>query len=138
MKLSTEAFSLELSPRRLVDDEDWVRVQVSAVGDVFSGTFEAYLQLEDLRRFNREVGLMYANVGASREAILSCCEPGVHVRLLSDYLGAVTGTYRLQSERLDVPSAVLSGAFRIDQSYLPELAASVEELIAALSEQNDA
>src|SRR5256885_16883794 len=107
MKLSTEAFSLELSPRRLVDDEDWVRVQVSAVGDVFSGSFEAYLQLEDLRRFSREVELMYANVGAPREALLSCSEPGIHVRLLSDQLGAVAGVYRLQSDRLDVPSAKL-------------------------------
>jgi hypothetical protein len=138
MKLTTEAFSLELAPSRLVDDEDWVRVKASAISDVFSGSFETYLELEDLRRFKRDVELMYTNIGSPREALLSCSEPGIHVRLLSDRLGAVAGAYRLQSERLDVPSSELSGAFRIDQSYLPELAASVGELIATLSEQNDA
>jgi hypothetical protein len=138
MKLSTEAFSLELSPLRLVDDEDWVRVQVSAVADVFSGDFEAYLQLEDLRRFKREAEHMYANIGEPREALLTCHEPGIYVRLLSEQLGGIAGTYRLRREHPDIPRAELSGTFRADQSHLPELTASIEELIAELSEQNDA
>jgi len=74
---------------------------------------------------------MHANVGSPKEAVLSCFEPGICVRLVSEQLGGVQGTYRFTPEQGEV-AAELTGSFRADQSHLPELAASIQELIAAL------
>jgi hypothetical protein len=133
MKLHTASFSLELKGRRVVDDEDWVRVWAEATIGVFSGGVETYLQLEDLRRFKHQVELIHANVGAPSGAVLSCIEPGIYVELKSDRLGSIAGTCRLEDE---MSGAELSGVFAIDQSYLPEIAASIAELIDALRSPN--
>ena len=132
MKLVASLFSLHLEPVYPVDSEDWVRVQASVGGGVFAGTFEAYLQLEDLRRFKHQAELMHAQVGSSHEAVLSCHETGIYVRLISNRLGQVEGEYKFEAE--DGSFAKLFGSFQVDQSYLPELAASMQELIASLSE----
>lgn len=135
MHLHAEALELILSPAHSVDGEDWVRVLASANTGVFAGEFEAYLQLDDLRRFEREVRQMHANVGTPQEAVLSSFEPGIYVRLSSKRLGGVEGTYRLEPERSPELAVELSGAFRADQSYLPELAASIQTLITALAQE---
>ena len=132
MKLIASSLSLHLEPARSVDSEDWVRVRVSVLGGVFAGTFEAYLQLGDLSRFKAEVELMHAQVGSPHEAVLSCHEPGIYVRLASNSMGQVEGTYEFENE--DCSLAKLTGSFQVDQSYLPALAASAQELIASLSE----
>ena len=132
MKLATSHLSLQLEPVRYVDSEDWVRVRASVVGGVFAGVFEAFLQLEDLRRFKQEAELMYEQIRSPHEAVLSCYEPGIYVRLLSNPMGQVEGTYEFENE--DGSLAKLAGSFQIDQSYLPELAASTQELINSLSE----
>lgn len=130
MKLHTASFSLELKARRFVDEEDWVRVWAEATVGVFSGGVETFLQLEDLRRFKQEIELVHARAGTPSEAVLSCIEPGIYLDLKSDRLGSIAGTCRLEDER---SRAELSGVFTIDQSYLPELAGSIAELIDALS-----
>ena len=130
MGLHTASFSLELTGRRIVDDEDWVRVWAEVTVGVFAGGLEAYLQLEDLRRFKREIELLHANVGVPGEAVLSGIEPFIHLDLKSDRLGSIAGTCKLEDES---SCAQLSGTFSIDQSYLPELAVSVKNLIASLS-----
>jgi len=132
MKLIAPSLSLRLEPVRPVDSEDWVRVRASVIGGVFAGAFEAYLQLGALRRFNEQVELMHAQVGTPREAVLSCHEPGICVRLASNSMGQVEGTYEFENE--DGSLAKLTGSFQVDQSYLPALAASTQELIASLSE----
>jgi len=111
MKLHTASFSLELKARRVVDDEDWVRVWVAATVDVFSGGFETYLQLAELRRFKREVELLHEQVGTPGAAVLSCIEPGIYLDLKSDALGAIGGACRLEDEG---SRAELSGEFTID------------------------
>ena len=130
MRLHTASFSLELTGRRIVDGEDWVRVWAEVTLGVFAGGLEAYLQLEDLRRFKREIELLHGNVGVPGEAVLSGIEPFINLDLKSDRLGSIAGTCKLEDES---SRAQLSGVFSIDQSYLPELAASVENLIDALS-----
>lgn len=133
MKLRTASFSLELTARRFVDAEDWVRVWADATVGVFSGGVETYLQLEDLRRFKDQVEVVHAKVGTPCEAVLSCIEPGIYLDLKSDRLGSITGTCKLEDE---LSGAELSGVFTIDQSYLPELAGSIAELIDALRRPN--
>ena len=130
MKLHTASFSIELTARRVADDEDWVRVGAKATVGVFSGEMEAYLQLEDLRRSKREIELLHANVGAPGEAVLSGIEPFIRLALKSDRLGSIAGTCKLEDE---ASRAELSGVFAIDQSYLPELAESTSNLVDALA-----
>lgn len=131
MILVAPSLSLRLEPVQPVDSEDWVRVRASVIGGVFTGTFVAYLQLEDLRRFHDGLELMYAQVGSAHEAVLSCHEPGIYVRLAANSMGQVEGLYKFENE--DGSQAKLAGSFQIDQSYLPALAQSAHELIASLS-----
>ena len=131
MKLRAAHFSTELDSVRLVDSEDWVRVQVSVVGGVFSGAFQASLQLEDLKRFGSELDRMSIGAGLPHEAVLSCLERGVCIKLLSNRMGQIDGTYEFESDNGSF--AKLAGSFQLDQSYLPELIASTHELITSLS-----
>ena len=75
---------------------------------------------------------MYASVGQSLSALLASAEPGIYVRLAMQPLGAMLGTYALESDRAEGTPTVLSGAFQIDQSFLPSLQASVETLVHEL------
>lgn len=136
MKLVTGPFQLELSPKRTVDREDWVRAQavVAAVG--FAGNFEAWLQLEDLKRFQGQLEVMYAAIGTPRTADLMGAEPDIKVHLQSQPLGGILGNYRFESERREGAATALSGSFELDQSFLPELAESVRGLILALGERH--
>jgi hypothetical protein len=136
MKLSTHGLSIELLARRAVDSEDWVRVQVVVVAPGFTGDFEAWLQLNDLRRFKGQVQAMYELVGSSVTAALGCAEPDINVELQMQPLGGVLGRYRFESGRLDGGPTVLSGAFTFDQSYLPALAESIGSLMVELGSEN--
>lgn len=132
MKLATPSLTIELQPRRSVDDEDWVRAQVLTKANGFRGDFEAWLQLGDLERFARELDAMHQQVGRPATATLTSAEPDIHVKLTMQSLGAISGTYALESERPTGTPTLLSGAFEIDQSYLPALRQSVEALMVEL------
>lgn len=132
MKLSTAHFKLELRPSRKVDAEDWVRVHVLLTVSGFQGDLEAWLQLEDLVRFRDEIEEMHTHVGENRSATLASAEPDIDVSLNSNQLGGIEGTYRFESERLNGYPTSLSGAFELDQSFLPSLLASVDSLISRL------
>ncbi|MGZ8226109.1 MAG: WapI family immunity protein [Methylococcaceae bacterium] len=132
MKIHAQGLQIELCPRQLVDDEDWIRVQVLVEVNGFSGDFEAWLQLGDLERFANGIGAMYESVGKSSTAVLVSTEPDIHINLAMQSLGVIVGTYALESERLDGTPTVLSGAFNIDQSFLPSLHQSIYPLITDL------
>jgi hypothetical protein len=133
MKLTTTGLTIELQPRRRVDDEDWVRVQVLVKANGFRGDFEAWLQLGDLEHFALELGAMHEQVGKPATATLASAEPDIHIKLTMQALGAISGTYALESERPTGTPTLLSGAFEIDQSYLPGLRQSVEALMVELA-----
>jgi hypothetical protein len=132
MKLTTHGLSLELVALRAVDAEDWVRVQVVAAAPGFTGDFEAWLQLSDLQRFKTEVQSMYESVGSPANASLVCAEPDVKIKLEMLPLGSIIGSYRLESERPDGKPTALTGAFQLDQSYLPSLVESIDALASKL------
>jgi hypothetical protein len=132
MRISATHLQLELQPRRKVDDEDWVRVQVLLRVHGFRGDFEAWLQLGDLIRFRDDIERMHENVGQQTSASLASAEPDIEIRLESQRLGGIQGTYRFESERLDGRPTALSGAFEIDQSHLPAIRASINDLIELL------
>ena len=129
MNLSSGELTIELQPRRSVDDEDWVRVQVVVGANGFRGDFEAWLQLGDLSRFRDELEDMHQCVGQRKSAVLASAEPDIEVRLDMQPLGQIHGRYAFESERINGQPTVLSGSFEIDQSYLPRLRASVDSLI---------
>jgi hypothetical protein len=132
MKLFTNSFSVNLDPLRVVDEEDWVRVHVTAKADVFTGDFDAWLQLNDLVCFKTELEHMDANIGKSNSAQLVSHEPGVDITLSMQPLGQIEGSYVFENESTGRGSTKLSGSFELDQSYLPALMSSVESLILEL------
>ena len=133
MKLSAATLTIELRPRRTVDDEDWVRVQVLAGANGFHGDFEAWLQLGDLTRFREEIEVMHRSVGQAITATLSSAEPDIKIELTMQPHGGIEGTYALESERPASTPTLLSGGFAIDQSYLPGLRDSIDDLVSALA-----
>jgi hypothetical protein len=60
--------------------------------------------------------------------MLECAEPGIRVKLESNALGQIAGRYALESERPGGIPTLLSGSFRLDQSYLPEIERSARRL----------
>lgn len=134
MKLTAGTFRIELLPRRQVDDEDWVRVQLLASALGFSADFECWLQLEDLRRFERQLEAMHSTLSGVAE--LSSAEPDIRLTLTMTELGQIVGTYKFKSEQREGGATALSGAFECDQSYLSPLAESVRRLVSELSREN--
>lgn len=136
MDLSAGSFQFKMSPRRAVDNEDWVRVYVETSAGAFHGEFEAYLQLEDLRRFGQELDSMYDSPGDPKSASLGSAEPNILIELSAEPLGAIAGSFRFSGEQGDF--AELRGDFRIDQSFLPAMRSGLTSLITELSGTNEA
>jgi hypothetical protein len=133
MKLQAESVSIELAAVRKADAEDWTRVWVSVRSLGFTGEFEAWLQREDLRRFAGELMTLHNHVELGGNARLCSAEPDIDVELRMNGRGQIQGNYTLESERREGVPTYLSGYFTMDQSYLPELAKSVQILVEALS-----
>ncbi|MFA5353395.1 MAG: hypothetical protein WC291_04135 [Thermodesulfovibrionales bacterium] len=132
MKIHTDGFDLKLLPARQRDEEDWARVLISVSVTGFTGEFEAWIQVEDLRRFSVEMAHLYENAGQGGEARLVSAEPDINVHLRINQRGHIQAVYSFESERIEGVPTVLSGRFEMDQSYLPEVRRSVNELIAEL------
>lgn len=132
MNLDVEGLHIQIAARRAIDDEDWCRVQVAARVPGIQAEFEAYLQGADLSRFVRELRTMYECVGAPCCAVLSSYERGICVALEMKGLGRITGTYDLRPEGDQEVTGELKGDFRMDQSYLPNLIMSAENLLEEL------
>ena len=129
MKLRTPTFRIELTALSRVDEEDWTRVRVEVQSGGFSGDFESWLQSGDLEVFSKQLAILYENVGQPGEAILRCAERGISISLAMQTMGGIEGEYKFFDERT---SALLSGSFNIDQSYIPEWSRRVEDFTEAL------
>ena len=136
MKLITNGLYIELLPRRAVDDEDWVRIQAIIKANGFTGDIEAWLQLDDLKRFESQINLMYQSPGVVAKATLECFEPGIRIDLEMKVLGGITGNYQFQSEDIVPRYTTLSGPFELDQSYLPSMAQEIRELVSELQNES--
>ncbi|ABM38024.1 WapI family immunity protein [Polaromonas naphthalenivorans] len=129
MQLRTSTFRVELKALRRADDEDWARVRVEVQAGGFKGDFEAWLQVGDLDNFSKQLGALYENVGQAGIARLACAERGIVLSLSMETMGGIDGQYEFFDEST---SAVLSGGFKIDQSYIPEWRNCVESFASAL------
>ncbi|CAD1786724.1 hypothetical protein CPBF426_30260 [Xanthomonas arboricola pv. juglandis] len=129
MKISAHGLDLELKPRSAASDEGWFRVNVSARTTGFEGSFDAWLQTDDIVAFESELSLLYKNFGQPGTAALASAEPDIKIVLTIDRLGSIVGNYWLESERPGGVPTQLSGRFEADQSYIPGLLSDLETLL---------
>jgi hypothetical protein len=133
MELKATGLQMKLIPHSKADTEDWAKVTLSIECNGFRGEFVAWLQTEDVQRFRAELVTMYQSVGSPTTARLCSAEPDIDVELKMDARGHVEGNYRFESERINGSPTVLSGAFEMDQSFIPDLTMQLEELVSALN-----
>ena len=75
---------------------------------------------------------MVDGLGRELKASLVSTELDLEIELRSDRRGQIDGSYRFVSERRDGIPTELSGAFDMDQTYIPPLLAQVRNLIESL------
>ncbi len=129
MELSAPTFRVKLAALCKANDEDWARVRVGVQTGGFAGDFEAWLQYGDIDSFSKQLRALYANVGQPGTARLECAERGISMILTMETLGGIDGQFTFFDENT---SAVLSGDFKIDQSYIPEWRNAVDSLLDEL------
>jgi hypothetical protein len=139
MELNADGLQLKLTPYEQVDcdDEDWANTTVTIQCNGFSGSFVAWIQTGDIRRFQEELTFMYKSVGTAGMARLCGAEPDIDVKLTMDRRGHIVGSYRFESERRDGTPTVLSGKFEMDQSYIPTLTKGLDDLALTLRSSRD-
>lgn len=133
MEIRTQGLQLSLCVARPPDPEGWTKLDVEVTVAGFSGRCLGSIQHDDLRRFADALQQMDATLGEPNKAVLSSAEPDIKIELSMDRRGHVVGRYAFESEcRYGIPT-VLSGAFEMDQSFLPSLRREVAELVVASS-----
>jgi hypothetical protein len=101
MELRTHGLELHLHPIGQADSEGWIRVQVDVQVNGFAGRYTAQLELEDLKRFARDLRKMEDDLGRASKAALSSAEPDLFIELAMNRLGQIRGQYAFESERRD-------------------------------------
>jgi hypothetical protein len=133
MNIVTPSFRLELSPSEPVGEGGWARVRVRVGVCGFRGDFDARIQLDDLRRFDRELEALEMEATPDARAVLTCDEAGLDVRLQAQAAGLLSGRFALESERAGGAWTTLSGTFELDQALVPDIRASLRALVGALA-----
>jgi hypothetical protein len=132
MELRADGLELHLRPAARANIEGWTKVEVEARVAGFVGRYTAWLQLEDLKRFEHSLREMQNGLGRESKAALASAEPDLFVELTMNRLGHITGHYIFESERRDGVPTTLSGAFDMDQSFLPSLKQEIAALVSQL------
>jgi hypothetical protein len=133
MELRTHGLELHLRPIGQADSGGWTRVHAEVRVSGFLGQYNAQIQLEDLERFALELRDMHDGFDRDSRAVLRSAEPDLFIELAMNRLGQIKGRYVFESERRDGVPTALTGAFEMDQSFLPLLRQRCDELIAQLS-----
>jgi hypothetical protein len=132
VEFKAEGLALKIESHSNADSEDWAMVLVESHCNGFNGQFIAWLQTEDLERFSKQLSRIVTDLGQESTATLVSAEPDLELELKLDRRGHIKGSYRLESERRDGIPTSLSGAFDMDQTYIPLLLAQVQQLIERL------
>jgi len=132
MKFRADGLALKIEPHSKADPEDWAKVLVESRCHGFTGHFIAWLQTEDLARFARQLSRMVTDIGQELTGTLVSAEQDLEFELKMDQRGHIKGSYRFESERRDGTPTVLSGAFDMDQTYIPLLLTQVQKLTERL------
>jgi hypothetical protein len=132
VEFKADGLALKIESHSTADSEDWAQVLVESSCNGFNGRFIAWMQTEDLERFSKQLSRMVTDIGQELTAALVSAEPDLELELKLDRRGHIKGSYRLESERRDGTPTSLSGAFDMDQTYIPLLLAQVHELTERL------
>ena len=132
IEFRADGLALKMEAHSRAAAEDWARVLVESQSNGFHGQFIAWIQTEDLTRFANQLSRMVSDLGRELTASLVSAELDVYLELRSDRRGHINGSYRFESERREGTPTVLSGAFDMDQTYIPRLLAEVQELTTRL------
>lgn len=115
---------LSLTPVAEGTNARWFRAQIRIVCDGMSGTTDAYLQPGELAKFAEEVRKLHRNlVGPAK---LSPLEPNIVVEMIGDGRGHIRVKGSAQNDFSRKTS--LNFEFTIDQTYLSEIAETLEKL----------
>jgi hypothetical protein len=134
VRIDAPALRLELAPvPGAAADPGAARVRVRIESGGFRGDVEVALAPDDLRQFEREIGLMASAADRPARAALSCAEPGLDLQLDAQAPGPVAGHFALESAREGGGWTTLSGPFELDRRELPALQASLLALLDALA-----
>jgi len=108
---------------------EWLHLRVDVRVPGFTGKVEWSVMPSELLAFRDALAEMNELVsGASAE--LKGTEPGVALRLTAATGGCIKGEFLVSDRYRNPESAVLQGTFSLDQSYLPEISAAVDTLLA--------
>ena len=132
IELNTHGASFIIATHSRTDAEGWCKVHVQVKTNGFQGETIAWLMMEGLKIFEKDLHAMMQNIGKDLRTRLCSPEPDLDIQLVMNHLGQIQGTFALESERRDGIPTVLSGAFSMDQSFLPELKKQTKNLIKAL------
>ncbi len=106
-------------------DDNWVSVKVSIATGAFTGNFDAAFITHDFVKFRAELQSLLETLKG--EAVFSTLEEQLFIKLEVDDVGhiAVAGT------AIDQPGigTELKFAFDLDQSYLPKIISSLDEIV---------
>jgi hypothetical protein len=122
------AFSIMFAP---CDGENWM--WCNAIIDVpgFRGDLDFQMLIDDLEQFRRKLADSLDEVNWPCDVRLVSTDPGIDLSFRIDHTGQTEGKYRFGGCGSYHP--VLSGTFRMDQTYLVPLLAQVDQLIADLA-----
>ncbi len=86
---------------------------------------------EELLRLARDLAALHTNFPKTGTVTFSPTEPNVELTFGIRPTGVVVGTYQLRAELSDGPK--LTGEFVADQSYLPDIASSLQRFVRAVT-----
>ena len=131
MELHAHGLDLRVTPNFKGHQGDFARIAVEADAPGFSGRFDAWVERNDFMRFATGLESLDVNLRAGDTAVLDTIEGDFSLVLTMQSGGHIGGVYRFQGGWFDqTQPTVLSGAFTMDQSYLPELRKQVAALLA--------
>lgn len=102
----------------------WCVVQVEVPG--FSGRFQWHVMPTELAQFAADLEALHSRFPEQGTVTLRPAERNVELTFTTEHTGQIQGTYAL---RLDAHSGGLTGWFRIDQSYLPDVASRLRKFV---------
>ena len=134
MELRGRGLDLSIRPVDVVDPRESEQVDISIRVAGFRGHYQVSSVVSELLSFDGELGALMRNLIPGRKAVLDFME-SVRVELIMGELGHIEGRYEFTTDSCGVGGMVptmLTGAFTLDQSYLPALRREVVELLADL------
>jgi hypothetical protein len=108
--------------------EDWVTCEVSAEVPGFGASLTWDVTVLELRDLATNIETIHAKFPKTSGLTFEGIEPNVALSFKVEPTGQINGSYALRN--IDAPGAAcLTGEFQADQSYLPDLARTLQRFV---------